>query len=489
LNVFGNKNKQFAKSLEELLNATSNAKVGLEGTPSGDQIDQLSQAILDLNLSYSGGAKHLLPDFLAFYAARDGLDGKAREALGESAAQIDRVAPLSKEEADQFWRAYVASRNKAGELDRAYLELGLEPQIRHWLSQESEALQAYVSIPEGFEPELTLFRIGEPGFVAGTEPPSKVSAAIDAVVNKSATELDRRIFDEFSNLIGSTLRGMFSASRSFDHHWHTRRRMRLHGLTASNDRYPILTVSTERRQIAMRGWNSAFTDAAAASGFAWEVMPFHSLLEASLIVDDETVASTSGSRSIGGAILGGLVFGPAGAIVGGLGRKTETTSTSRINKITLRLRLSALAEPVRDIPLAAYSTGVEVDAAQSDLKHAETWLARMKSIVDSREPSAPAYVGPAVPEAMQSSPTTVAAQVWITIAESMDVNDYADFLAAFSGTPEAMLAVRHRRQLEHWASTAKTDPQSVREFLATSPFPRLAAEARALLNSHQLDQG
>lgn len=56
---------------------------------------------------------------------------------------------------------------------------------------------------------------------------------------------------------------------------------------------------------------------------------------------------TSSSRSIGGAVVGGALFGGVGAIIGGLGGSTKSSAT--VNKIEIRLIVNDKLNPIYDI--------------------------------------------------------------------------------------------------------------------------------------------
>jgi formylglycine-generating enzyme required for sulfatase activity len=73
---------------------------------------------------------------------------------------------------------------------------------------------------------------------------------------------------------------------------------------------------------------------------------------------------------------------------------------------------------------------------------------------------------------------TPGARAWALIQNSLDPADYQAFEAHFSGTPEVLLAARHRRQLEAWAQIDKNSPEALKAFLQTRPFEALAAVVR-----------
>ena len=75
------------------------------------------------------------------------------------------------------------------------------------------------------------------------------------------------------------------------------------------------------------------------------------------------------------------------------------------------------------------------------------------------------------------------AAAWKYIENSLYTADYEDFLAHFPGTPEVMLASRHRRQLDAWAAVSRDDPAAIGQFLEGGPFDALARTAQACLRA------
>jgi formylglycine-generating enzyme required for sulfatase activity len=80
------------------------------------------------------------------------------------------------------------------------------------------------------------------------------------------------------------------------------------------------------------------------------------------------------------------------------------------------------------------------------------------------------------------------AAAWKLIADSLDVHDYADFQTHFPGTPEVILAGRHRRLLEAWNALDQNDPQAIvafRKALFDSGFERLLKHSENVMNAAQ----
>ena len=57
-----------------------------------------------------------------------------------------------------------------------------------------------------------------------------------------------------------------------------------------------------------------------------KVIGFDQVYDVEYVVNEETIASKSTLRTIGGAVVGGVLAGGVGAIVGGLSGKTKTES-------------------------------------------------------------------------------------------------------------------------------------------------------------------
>ncbi|RYY87321.1 MAG: formylglycine-generating enzyme family protein [Chitinophagaceae bacterium] len=86
-----------------------------------------------------------------------------------------------------------------------------------------------------------------------------------------------------------------------------------------------------------------------------------------------------------------------------------------------------------------------------------------------------------------ATPTTPASQAWDMVQHSVHAGDYADFLDAFRGAPEALSAARHKRQLEEWNSVNMSDQAAVERLLAERPFPALAEKLASSLIGSQLN--
>lgn len=68
------------------------------------------------------------------------------------------------------------------------------------------------------------------------------------------------------------------------------------------------------------------------------VLPYDKIICVEIDEDNTTIASKSTSRSIGGAIVGGIIAGGAGAIIGGLNGNTITKKVVSLVQVKLKLR-------------------------------------------------------------------------------------------------------------------------------------------------------
>lgn len=77
-----------------------------------------------------------------------------------------------------------------------------------------------------------------------------------------------------------------------------------------------------------------------------------------------------------------------------------------------------------------------------------------------------------------SNGDSVAAREWSKVRSSLDVRDYDDFVQAFPGAQESMLALKQRRTLQDWQEIDQADGNVIEEFMGRPIFPALADEVR-----------
>ncbi len=79
------------------------------------------------------------------------------------------------------------------------------------------------------------------------------------------------------------------------------------------------------------------------------IIPYKDILSVELFQNGTSITKTVRSSQIGGAVVGGFLLGGAGAVIGGLSGKTETTG--KVNHIALRLTINDVKNPLHDIIL------------------------------------------------------------------------------------------------------------------------------------------
>ena len=78
-----------------------------------------------------------------------------------------------------------------------------------------------------------------------------------------------------------------------------------------------------------------------------KIIGFDQVFDVEYIVNEETIASKSTMRTIGGAVVGGVLAGGVGAIVGGLSGKTKTEN--KISKIAVKVSIRDIDFPAMNI--------------------------------------------------------------------------------------------------------------------------------------------
>lgn len=106
----------------------------------------------------------------------------------------------------------------------------------------------------------------------------------------------------------------------------------------STDGLIALALSTTKLQVYSVSGQEAQCKDIAPSG----------LSSVQLLVDDESVLTTTGTTELGNAIVGGLLFGGVGAVVGGIVGQNTTAQRSIIRKLEIKLAPSSVAvDPIR----------------------------------------------------------------------------------------------------------------------------------------------
>lgn len=218
---------------------------------------------------------------------------------------------------------------------------------------------------------------------------------------------------------------------------------------------PCLAISPENRRVAVR-------DQLEQEKFDWEIFEFKDLHSAQVLVNSVTWIETVTKSNSAGVAFGNAMFSSGSA-------KSLSVGKELIRTIILRLRVSSFDRPFRDIIFlnSLSARGVNPKSRQET---AEMWFGRLRNVIETVAAEQPVAQSPAQSPQVSGS---AAQTVWESIKDSTLVADYSDYLDAFRGTAEAMLAARHRRQLDAWAGVDKSDSNQISSFLETAPFPAL----------------
>lgn len=127
------------------------------------------------------------------------------------------------------------------------------------------------------------------------------------------------------------------------------------------------------------------------------VYSFDDVLDYELVVNGETY--TQGGVKVGRALVGGAVFGPAGAVLGGISGKKK--QTEQIDKMAVRILLDHEYEPTEEVPLISSPTekgSYEYDEAE---ENASRVLALLGSFTAGKKSTGAADAGSAADELLK----------------------------------------------------------------------------------------
>ncbi len=115
----------------------------------------------------------------------------------------------------------------------------------------------------------------------------------------------------------------------------------------------------------------------------WKVFCYSEINDAELEVKENGVTTTSSSRSLIGSAIGGLTFGVAGAVVGGLGGKTTSSISKTIENVTLKISVTDITTPIYKVHFGRFNTfPAKWLSTFNDVELALEWLARVKLIAE-----------------------------------------------------------------------------------------------------------
>lgn len=108
---------------------------------------------------------------------------------------------------------------------------------------------------------------------------------------------------------------------------------------------------------------------------------FHDVLSVEMVLDNYEVSYSSSSRSITGAIVGGLIAGPVGAIVGGGGGNFKTKKNEYLSSIDIYITVNSLQNPLLQLNLydASFNAAVPFMKAKVSKRSPEYLSAESKA--------------------------------------------------------------------------------------------------------------
>jgi hypothetical protein len=113
------------------------------------------------------------------------------------------------------------------------------------------------------------------------------------------------------------------------------------------------------------------------------VISYRDLISSEIFQDGEMITSSVRSSNVGGALLGGLVFGNAGAIIGGISGKTKSSNAEFIKKISLRLVVNDINKPRFEIDFLNVKNGLQKkDSIYKDaIQKVEHWHSLIEILI------------------------------------------------------------------------------------------------------------
>lgn len=105
------------------------------------------------------------------------------------------------------------------------------------------------------------------------------------------------------------------------------------------------------------------------------------IIEVSLVIDGETITSTTRGSQFSGALVGGLLAGGAGAVIGGLSGKTS--SKESISKISLKILMSNNEKTIKTITFLDVKKPILKNSSifKSAFDKANEWEGQLKVIL------------------------------------------------------------------------------------------------------------
>ena len=137
----------------------------------------------------------------------------------------------------------------------------------------------------------------------------------------------------------------------------------------SMDRKSGLGLSDESGELALVGGH-------------WEgvaVFTAREIISCEVFIDGQSDSRTNRGSQLGGAVVGGLLLGGAGAIIGGLSGSKRTTK--KISSVELRITVDDSNNPLHDVILLDEILNAKDERAKMIVTTARTWHARIAALM------------------------------------------------------------------------------------------------------------
>lgn len=109
------------------------------------------------------------------------------------------------------------------------------------------------------------------------------------------------------------------------------------------------------------------------------VMQYRDILSVELFEDGESITKTARGSQLGRVLLGGIVFGPLGAVVGGLSGKKKTEN--KVKRLDLRLAINDTNSPIHDICFLDVEVNKSSVLFKNAFKNATHWSASIETLI------------------------------------------------------------------------------------------------------------
>lgn len=132
-----------------------------------------------------------------------------------------------------------------------------------------------------------------------------------------------------------------------------------------------IAIDESRRTICLIDNQAGHMDA--------RVVDFRGIISSEIVVDSTVITRTSRSSQIGGAIVGGALFGVPGAIIGGLSGSTH--SSNMVSRIDLNITVNDTSKPLYRVAFLTSPTPNSGFIYRNALDQAQHWHALITVLI------------------------------------------------------------------------------------------------------------